>query len=97
MVKKKKRLLFYFAHPVCGDFEVLELVRGRHWQKVVHLVHLPQERPVARALHRGEVVDVPPEVVVRREPRRRELRLERRVVELETREPAGEGTFPRPF
>ena len=55
----------------------------------IHLIHLPQERPVALAGDRSEVVNVPPEVVVRREPRRRELRLDRRIVELETREPVG--------
>ena len=53
------------------------------------LVHFPQERPVARAVDRSEVVNVPPEVVVRRKSRRRELRFERRIVELETRKPVG--------
>ena len=79
--------LFILSWPLAGrdtHYTPLALIKPPP-----HLVHFPQERPVARAVDRSEVVNVPPEVVVRRKSRRSELRFERRIAELETREPVG--------
>ena len=55
--------------------------------KISHFVALSQQLPVVLSLHRGEVVDVPPEVVVRGEIGRIELGREGRVKVLKAAEP----------